>query len=72
VKREFQCATLGAVPGSVLLMAEARLKQQQTPEATKPPQAPAHVPPDEVARRELVEWCKAHGLPVPPDRRGKR
>jgi hypothetical protein len=62
---------LGAVPGSLLLMAEARLKQQQrTPEANQTPKARANVPPDEVARRELVAWCEAHGLPVPPDRRG--
>jgi hypothetical protein len=54
-------------------MAEARTKQQQRPlEATKHAKAPAHVPPDEAARRELVEWCKAHGLPVPPDPRDRR
>jgi len=24
--------------------------------------------PDEAARRDLIAWCKAHGLPVPPER----
>ena len=28
--------------------------------------------PSDVARRELVDWCERHGLPVPTDRRGPR
>jgi hypothetical protein len=23
--------------------------------------------PSELARRELIEWCERHGLPVPPE-----
>lgn len=30
------------------------------------------VNPAEIARRELVEWCKAHKLPVPAERRPRR
>jgi len=36
---------------------------QQQPRVVAP-----NVDPEEVARRELVDWCQAHGLPVPPDR----
>jgi hypothetical protein len=51
-------------------MAEAEAKKQERSEATPDgQQAPTNVPPDEVARRELVAWCEAHGLPVPPDPR---
>jgi hypothetical protein len=27
--------------------------------------------PAEDARRELIQWCEAHGLPVPPEPRGQ-
>jgi hypothetical protein len=26
--------------------------------------------PAEDARRELIQWCEEHGLPVPPERQG--
>ena len=54
-------------------MAEART-QRKSPAGSQDPKATPEVQvhPDEVARRELVEWCKAHGLPVPPERRGRR
>ena len=52
-------------------MAEARTEQEPPAEGQDRKPTPAvQVHPDEVARRELVEWCKAHGLPVPPERRG--
>jgi hypothetical protein len=54
-------------------MAEARTEQKRPVEDRDPKPTPdVQVHPDEVARRELVEWCKAHGLPVPPERRGRR
>jgi hypothetical protein len=27
--------------------------------------------PAEDARRELIQWCQEHGLPVPPERQGQ-
>jgi hypothetical protein len=42
-------------------------------QAQRPPRVVApNVDPEEVARRELVDWCKAHGLPVPPERPPQR
>jgi hypothetical protein len=52
-------------------MADAKIKQKD-PEPAQDRLQPRNVPPDEVARRELVAWCEAHGLPVPPDPRVKR
>jgi hypothetical protein len=54
-------------------MAEGRTEQKPgAASQDRKPTPDVQVHPDEVARRELVEWCKAHGLPVPPERRGRR
>ena len=53
-------------------MADAQTKQQDRLAPVKDLRATPNVHPDEVARRELVEWCKAHGLPVPPERGNRR
>jgi hypothetical protein len=46
---------------------------RKTDEVQRPPRVSVpNVDPEEVARRELVEWCKAHGLPVPPERPPQR
>ena len=34
--------------------------------------AEAEASPADLARRELVDWCERHGLPVPTDQRGPR
>jgi hypothetical protein len=41
---------------------------RESDHAQQPHLAAPNVDPEEVVRRELVDWCKAHGLPVPPER----
>ncbi|MFL5870817.1 MAG: hypothetical protein ACJ75R_07025 [Solirubrobacterales bacterium] len=45
---------------------------RKSDQAHQPRIAAPNVDPEEVARRELVDWCKAHGLPVPPERPPQR
>lgn len=52
-------------------MAEAHSKQSQTGHSQTGGRSDATkaANPADVARRELVEWCQAHQLPVPAEHR---
>ena len=41
---------------------------QNGPNAGSPDDGRRVLDPVEDARRELVQWCQEHGLPVPPER----
>ncbi|MFI5122499.1 MAG: hypothetical protein ACHQJ5_06345 [Vicinamibacteria bacterium] len=49
-------------------MAQPHSKQSQSGSRSR---ATKTVNPADVARRELIEWCKAHQLPVPDERRSQ-
>jgi hypothetical protein len=49
-------------------MAQTRSNQSQSGGRTR---AAKTVNPADAARRELVEWCRAHQLPVPDERRSQ-
>jgi hypothetical protein len=72
VKAALRAATFLPIHGFDAQMADASTTREPH-QAEQPPRLAApNVDPEEVARRELVDWCKAHGLPVPPERPPQR
>jgi hypothetical protein len=47
-----------------------RPPKQADPDPRRSPEPVAAEHPAETARRELIEWCERHGLPVPAERPG--